>query len=265
MAVQDVLVIHGTWGHGGFYEEFAAPLREMGYNVHTPTLPYHGNAQEIDVEAYGRAASRRGLLDNVEYLRGVVDKMATPPIIMGHSLGGLYAQLLGSRVENRGLVLLGTAPGAGIFAEYPTTTRIWARYVPRMLTGRPMPPLNKKVYDALIANNTDRAASDEAYAQLCHQSGTVYRDMAFFFLDRKRSARVDYDAIQAPVLLIVGEQDKCCTPRMIKAIAKKFGGRATYAEVPVSGHQITVAPHLAETMSIIRKWLGDNALGPTVA
>lgn len=40
----------------------------------------------------------------------------------------------------------------------------------------------------------------------------AYFEMALWFLDRKRAARVDYDAIRSPVLSITGSQDKCTVP-----------------------------------------------------
>src|SRR5699024_3855234 len=109
---QDVLLIHGTWGHGGEWDDLGAELIARGFTVDAPSLPHHGRPGEIDIWDAAQRVTRLGLLDYVDFLVDRVRRMDTPPIIMGHSLGGLLAQLVAARVEHRGLVLLAPAPAA---------------------------------------------------------------------------------------------------------------------------------------------------------
>ncbi|MFT3715078.1 MAG: alpha/beta hydrolase [Gordonia sp. (in: high G+C Gram-positive bacteria)] len=260
MPAQDVLLIHGTWSNAKAWDEFGPELTARGFTVHAPDLPEHGDAHDIDVQACAQRVAKLGLRDYVDFLKGLVEKMDTPPLIVGHSLGGLIAQLLAQEVPNRGQILIGTAPAAGIFAQYPTTTKVWSRYTLTWLRSKPMFPISKKPWNEYIVNSLPRDKADEMYTQLCAESGTVYRQMAFYFTDRTHAATVHFDTITTPVLLLAGELDKCCVPPMIKATAKKYGDRATYREVAGSCHQMTVAPNLPKTMDFVDEWLAANRI-----
>ena len=260
MPKQDVLLIHGTWGHGGSWDDFAAALNERGYRAHSPTLPAHGLAQEIDVWSAAQEVAKLGIDDYVDHLRGLVDQMETAPIIVGHSLGGLLAQVLAQQVRNSGVMLIGTAPAAGVFALYPSTTYLWGRYAFKFFLGGPMFPIDKKAWDRYICNTVPQAMSDEWYAGLCAESGTVYRQMALWFTDPKQRARVHFDKITTPVLVVAGEQDKCCPPAMNKATAERYGDRGTYAEIPGSDHMMIAGPAMPHTLEIFDDWTARHGL-----
>lgn len=138
--------------------------------------------------------------------------METPPTIIGHSIGALVAQLLGARVKNRGLVLLGPAPTAGMWFFSPSMFTLWGRYLPHWVAGKPMYPVSKKAWDKYICNTLPSEFGDPYYDSLCAESGTAYREMALWSLDPKKTARVDFAAVDAPVLVITGSQDKCTIP-----------------------------------------------------
>ncbi|MFT4201262.1 alpha/beta hydrolase [Gordonia sp. (in: high G+C Gram-positive bacteria)] len=265
MTKQDVLLIHGTWGSSASWDYVTDELTKRGYNVHAPTLPGHGKASEIDVDAMAAEVSKLGLEDYVDYLQKLVGEMATEPIIVGHSLGGLIAQLLAVKVASPALILIGTAPAAGVFAQYPTTTVLWSPYLFTWLRSKPMFPVSKKSWDKYIANELPADLSDEFYAELCAESGKVYRQMALWPFDGQKQAKVDFEAITEPVLVIAGEKDKCCLPAMNKATVRRYGDRGTYAEVPGSDHIMTAGPALPKTMAIIDDWVAKQGLGPDVA
>ena len=254
MPQQDVLLIHGTWGHGHEWDDFSAELTERGYRVHAPTLPAHGRPADIDIWGTAEQVAGLGLLDYVEALVADARAMETPPLIVGHSLGGLLAQLVAARVPHRGLVLLGPAPAAGMFAFYPSMAALWARYIPRWILGRPMFPVAKSVWDRYICNTSDAGFSDSLYADLCAESGTAYREMVFWMFDRKRAARVDYAGITGEVLVIAGEQDRCCVPAMCRATARRYGSRADYVELEGSDHFMLGGPYMPAALAAFGAW-----------
>ena len=109
---RDVVLIHGMWCRGEHLDAVATPLREAGFRVHQPTLPFHDQSDREDMrEALGRAS----LLDYADYCQGVIHqlKFAEPPILIGHSMGGLIAQMLAARMPVQALMLFTPAPPAG--------------------------------------------------------------------------------------------------------------------------------------------------------
>lgn len=262
MTSQHVLLIHGTWCNGDNWGEFATALEARGYTVHTPTLRHHGNPKINDIWGNAQKVSKVGLLDYVADLKELVDTMDSPPIIIGHSLGALLAQLLADRVPHVGVMLLGPAPSAGIFAYYPSMTALWMRYLPQWIMSKAMYPVSYKSWTKYICNETPTDISEAYYATLCAEAGTAYREMALWYTDRRRAAKVDYRASDAPVLVITGSRDKCTHPGIGRAIAKKYGQNATYVELEGSDHMMTVGKYLPQTLSAIDTWAADNKLQP---
>ncbi|WP_353114678.1 alpha/beta hydrolase [Microbacterium sp.] len=106
------------------------------------------------------------------------------------------------------------------------------------------------------------ALADAWYEDLCAESGKVYRQMALWFLDPRRRARVDFAKIDAPVLVIAGEKDRCCTPAMNRATARRYGDRGTYVEIPGSDHMMTAGPVMPQTLGHIHRWAEEHGIAP---
>ena len=68
---------------------------------------------------------------------------------------------------------------------------------------------------------TEEAAL-ELYADLVCDSGRVYCEMAFTWLDRAKAASVDFAAVTTPVLAIGAESDKTVDPRVPRTTATKY-------------------------------------------
>ena len=260
MTQQDVLLIHGTWGHGKEWDDFGAELVQRGFRVHAPSLPGHGHPKDIDIWGAVEEVTRLGLLDYVTALCNLVEEMDTPPIIFGHSLGGLLAQLVAVRVAHRGIVLLGPAPAAGVFAFYPSQLMLWSGFIPQWIMGRPMYPVAKKRWDKYSCNAVDQQFSDAFYSNLCVDSGRAYREMVFWPLDRKKASRVDFDKITGHVLVIAGSRDKCCVPAMCKATARRYKGRADYVEIAGSDHMMIGGPYMPATLAAFDTWAAEKGL-----
>jgi pimeloyl-ACP methyl ester carboxylesterase len=125
-----------------------------------------------------------------------------------------------------------------------------------------MYPVDKRTWDRYICNVTPSEIGDPWYDSLCAESGTVYREMALWFIDRKRAAKVDYRAHPSPVVVIAGELDKCTVPRVNKLTVRKYGDRARYVEIPGADHMMDTGAALPLTMAAIDAWLAEHALAP---
>lgn len=261
MSQNHILLIHGTWCNGNNWGEFAEELKERGFTVHTPTLRHHG-APGKDLWSNAQKVAKLGLLDYVADLVDLVDTMDSPPIIVGHSVGALLAQLVAARRPNKGVVLLGPAPAAGMYAFHPKPALLWGRYMMQWFMGKPMYPCSWDAWTTLICNSLPRDIQESYYATLCAESGIAYFQMVLWFLDRKRAARVDFDAVNAPVLIVTGSEDRCTVPAIGKTTCKRYGIRGTYVELKGSDHMMTVGPYLHQTLQSIDNWLKTNNLNP---
>jgi pimeloyl-ACP methyl ester carboxylesterase len=87
------VLIHGLWMTPRSWEKWVERYEGRGYRVLTPAYP----GFEVEVEALREDPSPIEALTVpaiVEHLEGVVGELDKPPIIMGHSAGGLLTQIL---------------------------------------------------------------------------------------------------------------------------------------------------------------------------
>lgn len=255
MSGNHVLLIHGTWCNGDNWGAFATEMERRGFTVHAPSYRHHGAPGKADIWGNAQKVAAVGLLDYVADLVALVRTMDGPPIVVGHSVGALLAQLVAARCETRGLVLLGPAPGAGMFSLYPSAVRLWGRYLPQWILGKPMYPVSYGAWKKLICNSLPEDISAAYYSTLCAESGTAYRQMIFWFLDPLQSSRVDYAAVKAPVLVIGGSEDKCTPPGMCRATARKYRNFGAYVELEGSDHMMTVGPYMLPTLAAMDGWM----------
>jgi len=90
-----VVLIHGPWSRGEQLAPARAAFEERGYAAHTPTLrhhemPLHGGAMKI---------ASLSLRDYTDDLVRFVNSLDQPPLLIGHSMGGLLAQLVAARTR----------------------------------------------------------------------------------------------------------------------------------------------------------------------
>src|SRR5206468_2555548 len=103
-----VVMIHGShcgpWALDGFAGKFSA----AGYKVECPALRFH------DLDTAPDALGTTSLLDYAADLEDQMKTLPEPAILVGHSLGGLLAQMLAARSPVRAVVLLAPAAPWGV-------------------------------------------------------------------------------------------------------------------------------------------------------
>ena len=117
-----VVLIHGMWMTPLSWEHWAERYRERGHRVLAPAWP------GLDAEP---AALRRdpsplhglSLTAVVDHYDRVIRELERPPVVVGHSFGGLVTQLLLDRGLGAAGVAIDPAPPKGVFAFEPTTIR----------------------------------------------------------------------------------------------------------------------------------------------
>jgi pimeloyl-ACP methyl ester carboxylesterase len=254
--LQHVVLIHGTWANGDSPADARHAFEDRGYTVHTPTLRYH----ELPLADGATKVGSVSLRDYADDVVALVESLDSPPLIVGHSLGGLVAQLVAARTPNAGVVAATPAPAAGIFALHPNTIRVFIKsYLQPRPWTKPLHPPTWKLFRRQITNATDEQTARGFYEELVCDSGRVYCEMAFWFLDRAKASRVDFAAITTPVLAIGGEFDLLVSPHLARATANRYAN-GTCVEIPGSDHMVLHGKALPVTMARIDEWMARNRL-----
>lgn len=130
-----VVLIHGSWSRGEQWTPARAAFEERGYTVHTPTLRHH----ELPWMRGAGEVAPLSLRDYIDDLVALVASLDVPPLLVGHSLGGLVVQLVAARTPHAGMVAACPSP-VGPAGLSGTTLRVSFGH------GRQSRPWAKPVY-----------------------------------------------------------------------------------------------------------------------
>ena len=113
-----VVLIHGNWGRGEQLAVAGAAFEARGYAAHTPTLRHH----EQPMHDGAKKIASLSLRDYTDDLVSLVSWLNSPPLRVGHSMGGLLAPLVAARTRHVWLVAACPAPASGINASTPANS-----------------------------------------------------------------------------------------------------------------------------------------------
>lgn len=235
-----ILCIHGMCADSDIFEPFAIYFARNGYEVFLPSLAGRENSKEVsDLGGYS-------LRDYADDLLDVFSCFTHPPIIMGHSMGGLIAQMLAAKVKSSRLVLLDSAPVAGVSIKQGLIAQIrQVKYLPAILFGKPV-IFKPSDYKALIGNRLDKDANKKCVENLCYDSGKAMAEILFGKIE------VDEEDVVSAVLVVCGSADRIIPQNVGVSLANKYkAGLKIYDR----GHMLIIEEGYEEIATDIRLWL----------
>lgn len=247
-----LVMIHGMWCGPWCWENYRVYFEQRGYRCIVPALRYH------DVDPKGTpdpALGTASLLDYAADLEQEIDLLGEAPILVGHSMGGLLTQILGSRGRGRAMVLLTSASPAGINALKPSVIRsFWSTLTRWGFWRRPhRPTLAEATYSMLhLLSEDERRAT---HARFVFESGKAASEIGFWLFDRRRAARVDASRMSCPMLIVAGREDRVTPASLARKVAKKYSAVATYRELSGHAHWVIGEPGWEEVAGLVVDWL----------
>jgi pimeloyl-ACP methyl ester carboxylesterase len=249
-----VVLIHGAFSRGEQLAGAREAFEARGYTAHTPTLRHH----ELPLHEGAMKIASLSLRDYTDDLVAFVNSLDAPPLLVGHSMGGLLAQLVAARTRHAGLVAACPASAAGIFGTTATNLRVG---LPIFLRPRPWA---KPVYPPTLEQFrrwfASRQAEDilgEIYDGLVCESGRAMCEMAVAVAKLSKATVVDFAAVTTPVLVIKAEYDRIAPTGVIRQTAARYQ-RGTHLQIPGADHMVFSGAALPVTMEFIDDWIARN-------
>ena len=248
-----IFMIHGMWGKPHVWDAYRSFFEDHGYRCVTPTLRHH------DIEPGEAPDPRLGttsLLDYAQDLENEIKNLDQPPIVMGHSMGGLLAQMLAARDLARSAVLLTPAPPAGILMVHkPSVIKtFWKMQTQWGFWRKPVRlGFEESVYSTL--HLLDPEEQRQTYDELVWESGRAVSEIGYWFLDGDRAARVDEEEVTCPLLVVGGGKDRMVPTSVVRRVAEKYGDVAAYREYPSHAHWIIDEPGWDVVAADVAAWL----------
>jgi len=249
-------MIHGVNCTGEVWSRMAGQFRDIGWRVEMPTFrPQLRRRSEPPAELL-----KLTLADYVEDMeaeaRRLTAETGQPPVVFGHSMGGLIAQKLAERGVARAVVLLTPTAPSGLQSKgslAPRFTFANILYGPRMETRAQK--FWRTGFGWGILNCVPRSRHAEIYAATCYESGLVYRDLFYRSKDTQRIAYIDEGCVTAPILTIGAAKDRAIHIDTQRKIAEKYKRVGDYLEYADNAHWILDEPGTERVIADIAGWL----------
>ncbi len=248
-----IFMIHGMWCGAWVWENYSKFFEENGYRCISATLPFH------DIPPGERPDPRLGttsLLDYADALEGEIRRLNVQPIVMGHSMGGLLSQMLGSRGLAKALVLLTPAAPTGIVSIKPSV--LWSFRSVLVKWGFWRKPALQTFDEAVYAMLHLLPVEERKaiYDKFVYESGRAAFEIGFWLLDFQGTTRIDASRVTCPVLVVAGGQDRITPVAVVRKVALKY--RATYKEFPDHAHWVLGEPGWEDIAAFVGEWLGHT-------
>ena len=234
-----VLCLHGMFAGSWVYERVLPLISARGYPA--AALAFRGHPPAGPIAAMGRTSIAGYCHDAFEAAREL-----ERPIVIGHSLGGLVAQLLASRNLVRAAVLVSSAPprGIGVFSR-PLLLRM-ARYLPALLLSRPFVPTAGDL-DALVLNEVPPAERAAIRDRFVADSGRAARQVALGVYD------IPARSLRCPILVVGAERDRFVPIGVARRLARRYDAPLHVAAG--HGHFLFAEPGWELQVAAILDWI----------
>lgn len=252
-----VVFVHGAFCGGWAFDAFREPFEAAGFETHAPNLPHHERGADLEQLA------QCGLRDYAEALVLYARDLRAPPVLVGHSLGGLVVQLAAAKMDVAGLILLAPSAPWGVL---PTTMEEHGNNLGLSLLGdywrRPVPP------DYRVARGTtlDRLTRDDArraFARFVPESGRAIREAVQWWSDSSMSAQAPVYRIASPVLGLAGGKDRVNPATTVRRVIGRFpNGQAHFHEFPEMSHWLVGEPETMNVANFALDWMRARDIAP---
>lgn len=235
-AKQPVMFIHGLWLASRSWDAWADLFEKAGYVTLKPPWP-SDDGGDAKAETLGHVVQHYALLASA---------LSSRPAIVGHSFGGLIAQILAGRGLSAATVAISPAPFRGVLPLPISALRsAWPVLRSPANAGRKT-PLTADQFRYAFGNAISDVECQALFeSQAVAAPGRPLFQAAAANLNPWTEARVDTRAShRGPLLIVAGERDHTVPPVVAHAaFARQKANRdavSEYQQMPGRGHSLTM-------------------------
>lgn len=255
-----IVLIHGFWVTPRSWEGWKAHFESKGFTVHAPAYP----GFEAEVEALNEDSSPilevtgPAIIDSLVEL---VEGLDEPPIIMGHSAGGVFTQVLLDRGYGTAGVAINSAPTEGVKVLPPSQLKAAFPMLRNPANRHKAVGLDFEHWHYAFTNTFPSERSEELWKRYAvPASGSIFFEAALANVTPgKQTNWVDYhNDDRAPLLFIAGSDDHLMPPSIQRSNLKHYKSDTVTELIELPG------PHL---LPVVDGWeaIADHALAWALA
>jgi pimeloyl-ACP methyl ester carboxylesterase len=238
-AARNIVLIHGLFLTWSSWEKWVDRYTARGFHVLSPGWPgLEGSVEELRGDPM--PLTKLNIKVVVDYFDDMIRKLDSPPIIMGHSFGGLFAQILAYR--GLGSAVVGIDPGApaGVLELPFSTLKAGAPVLANPLNIGKATMLTPEQFQYAFTNTISVEESRELYDRYAIPcANRILFEGAFENFTLHSPARINVEDDRPPILLIAGGADHLVTTHYTKSnfnLISKSPAITAFKEFPGRPH-----------------------------
>ena len=254
-----LMLIHGAWLSARSWENFADYFAKRGFAVSAPEWPRkEGDVEELRAEA--DELKGLGITEIVDHYEEQIRALDEPPVLIGHSFGGLIVELLLDRGLGRAGVALSPAPPKGILVLPFSSLKAAAPALAHPSKWHGVVTLTLEEFTYGFVNTfspEDAAAAYERYA--VPETGQIFYEAGFANFHLNPPTEVHFkNAERAPLLIVGAGKDQTVPASLARKQYEKYErspAQTEYLEFEGRPHLLMAAEGWEEVAAAIDSWL----------
>jgi pimeloyl-ACP methyl ester carboxylesterase len=219
---QTIVLIHGMWMTPLSWEHWAERYRGRGHEVIAPAWPGL-DREPAELRADPSPLHGLSIPDVIAHYEQIIGQLDRPPIVIGHSFGGLFAQLLLDRGLGSAGVALSTAAPKGVLKLPLSTLRAAWPALKNPFGKNNDTPLTLEQFHWCFTNALSEEDSKAVYERYyIPGSARPFFQSGYANFNPRAATKVSYESrTRPPLLLVTGSEDRICPPSVNEATWKK--------------------------------------------
>jgi pimeloyl-ACP methyl ester carboxylesterase len=239
-----VVFIHGLWLLPSSWDRWAAVFEEAGYAALTPGWPDDPETVE-EANAHPEVFANKTVGQVADHYAAVIGKLDKKPAVIGHSFGGLLAQMVAGHGLSAATVAIDAAPFRGVLPLPISALKSSSPVLGNLANRHRAVPLTFDQFRFAFANAVSEEEAQHLYdTYAVPASGAPLFQAATANLNPWTEAKVDTEnPDRGPLLIVSGEKDHTVPRAIAEASYKKQQrnpGTTEFVEIPGRGHALTI-------------------------
>ncbi len=239
-----VVFIHGLWLLPSSWDRWATVFADAGYAPLSPGWPDDPQTVE-EAKAHPEVFANKSIGDVADHYAEVIGALTKKPPVIGHSFGGLLAQMVAGRGLSAATVSVDAAPYRGVLPLPISALRSSKPVLENPRNKHRAIPLTYDQFRYAFANAVSEEEAKELFETYAVPApGEPLFQAAFANLNPWTEAKVDHEnPDRGPMLVMSGEKDHTVPPAISNAefkLQKKNKGVTEFVEMPGRGHALTI-------------------------
>lgn len=263
-APRPVVFIHGLWLHATSWDPWVSLFREAGYAPVAPGWPNEPSTVQA-ARDNPDAVANIGIDDATGHFASVIHGLDQPPVIVGHSFGGLIAEKLLGQGVGAAAVAIDPAQIKGVLPLPLAQLRAGFPALGNPANLHKAVSLTAKEFRFGFGNALTPEDSDALYEQWTIPSPArpLFQAAAANF-SMHSEAKVDTDnSSRGPLLLLSGLEDHTVPDVVTRSTLKQYRSSTAVTELKQfegRGHSLTIDTGWGDVADAVLAWLSDKGL-----